>query len=207
MALPAPKMPLPGFRLIVDNAGNYIDDVGNIRLGSEFALSRNAADPSAVITIPGAEVPIVTTPFASAASVSASFAAGLYKEIRWTLKITSGSQSSVDLTFTGSTGTLVSAMVYYPTAAGAFATGTQGAHLRIAYTGITTSKGHATIAKGDIRAVDFKVISPDTTNLGAPLLAHGTGYDTDTTHDFTGLTFTFNGASVTGTLDLWGIKA
>lgn len=51
MGLPTPKMPLPGFRLIADNAGSYIDDVNNIRLGPEFVLSRNIADPSAAISV------------------------------------------------------------------------------------------------------------------------------------------------------------
>lgn len=51
MPLPTSKQPLPGFRLIADNAGSYIDDVNNIRLGPEFVLSRNTADPSAVVSV------------------------------------------------------------------------------------------------------------------------------------------------------------
>lgn len=51
MGLPTPKMPLPGYRLIADNAGSYIDDVNNIRLSNKFTLTRNTADPSAAIDI------------------------------------------------------------------------------------------------------------------------------------------------------------
>lgn len=158
--------------------------------------------------IGAAEVFIARNVMSAAGSSSVSWSAGAYKSIRWILQVAAGGgQSSVDLTFTGSTGTLVSAIVYYPSTAGAFSTATQGAHLRIAYTGELNSFGRATIASGRIRSCEFTIMSPDTAILGAPLLGNGTGYDTDTSHDFTGCIFTFNGGSVSGLLELYGVRA
>jgi len=119
MPLPTSKQPLPGFRLIADDAGSYIDDVNNIRLSNKFTLTKNTADPSASVDIDPATivpnsgsalgrflVPVLIdsqTKTASTSYTSPSWAADLYSELQLKVIISSGSPQAT-LTLTGLSG-------------------------------------------------------------------------------------------------------
>jgi hypothetical protein len=110
MALPTSKQPLPGFRLIADDAGSYIDDVNNIRLGPEFVLTRNAADPSAAVSVSAyiaAQIAAATAAFPvdvvmsqafSAGSITIPFTANKYKRLDVNIDVDAGTISTIALT-------------------------------------------------------------------------------------------------------------
>lgn len=94
MLFPNQKVFVPGFTEIRDNAGALIDDVNKIRLGPEFVLSKNTADPSANLSVAAyiasqiaagnatAPVLIQKATLSGASFTSSAWTAGIYSKIR-----------------------------------------------------------------------------------------------------------------------------
>ena len=200
MALPTPKMPLPGFRLIADDSGSYIDDVNNIRLGPEFVLTRNTADPSAVISVSAyiaaqlaASVPcskLLDQSF-SAASVTIPFTANQYKKIDVNISINGGYLNTIAMTG------LSAASYYYESVYGSSATpgaangAAQDSWVPPGTSGITS----ADISFNLFPAPSQKSVFLQSMSAGTIGVAMS-GQSTDVTHDPTAIVITFDTSRV-----------
>jgi hypothetical protein len=218
MALPGSKAPLPGYKLIVDSNGNYIDDVPNIRLGSEFVLSRNAADPSANISVAAyvaaqiaAAAPVnsgvlpgrVMTPVlideqtvTGTTYTSPTWAANLYRKLFFELSCSSGG-GNITFTCGGLSGTYDSA-AFYGTGATGPSYASFGATWLAGFGAGFSISGSIVSRIGSNRVIEMSYLQPS----GA-LRASVRGSHTDTTNGITNLVATM----VTGTftVSLYGI--
>jgi len=218
MALPTSKQPLPGFRLIADDAGSYIDDVNNIRLGPEFVLSRNAADPSASISVAQYIQNQIAAAIVNTGSVagrlgiyelidmqtvtgttytSPTWSANKYRSLKFECVSISGCGTST-ITLTGISGTYTYGIWYITGSAGSTANDTAWVG---GSTAPATFRGDILCPTGGIRSISANYYNDD---AGGPYKAFTAGVNTDTTHDITGLVLTM---AATGTfkMALWGI--
>lgn len=221
MALPTSKQPLPGFRLIADDAGSYIDDVNNIRLGPEFVLTRNTADPSAAVSVSayiaaqiasavaGAPVRIATdVGFSAVASVTIPLVANQYRKVEVMMNYSTGGPSSVVLTgLSNGTYTYVDLFCITPSTSGA--QGEQGINNwgNGNMAGVSSAKGACVFnfslpAAPQLKGMVYDHCGQfgDGTSIGRQVR----GFSTDATHDPTEIVISFIGGSGTGTYSAWG---
>jgi len=233
MGLPTNKVFTPGFRLIADDDGNYIDDVNYLRLSSKFSLTRNAADPSAVIDLsPGAIVTSdiadgsVTGPklansgttagrigaeilierkvlTAATGWTSTTWAAGAYRSLRMKLRLDSGASNEIGVTLAGLTGTYRTTFEYQQN--GASPVGFKyDANWNIDLYTNCQIWADMEIETGGIRTMAFRGITGSDAGGTGMKSVRGECINDDTTHNVTGLVLAFAAAS-TGIGYLWGV--
>ena len=212
MSLPTPKMPLPGFRLIADDSGSYIDDVNNIRLASEFVLTRNTADPSAKISVSayvqaqiasataGLPVTLDDSEFSAVTSKTITIPAGVYKRIQVKLRLASGTATGGTYSLTGISATAYREVIFGQTGVAGSLTG-NGSEL-FCMPAVGEWSGEFEIVTSREKNGFFDSWSA---NGGTPTQYRVFYRNADTTNDVTALVINFSGGNATGSIRVIGI--